>query len=192
MHLYGRGRSRRGPSFRLPLSYLGSSELILNYITQLGVDTTTPPSTASSGGSSEEGETYFDSGVKADEYGLYIAAPARLGALDAFRYQLTTRNLFACMFGKPLVGMRLGQALMDLLERMNELNASVNENLRVVLAYMDHVGYLDFRECPDHALAVLNFAERLELEGLWTDAFVHCVGLNDRLIETADFEVSLL
>ena len=93
------------------------------------------------------------------------------------------------MFGKPIVGVQLGQALLDLLERMNELNPSVNDNLSVVLAYMDHVGYLDFGECPDHALAVLNFAERFEFEALWTDAFVHCAGMNDRLIETTEFEV---
>lgn len=88
------------------------------------------------------------------------------------------------------MGFRLGQALLDLLERMNELNPSVNDNLSVVLAYMDHVGYLDFRECPDHALVALNFAERFEFDGLWIDAFVHCAGMNDRLTETAEFEVS--
>ena len=157
----------------------------MNYISRLIM--ATPPSTGSTG-SSSQGD-YFDTAVKPDEFGLYIAAPTRLSPTDAFRYHLTTRNLFACMLGRPMVGVHLGQALMDLLDRMNELNPAVNENLSVVLAYVDHVGYLDFRECPDYALAVLNFAERFEFEGLWTDAFVHCVGMNDRLIEVAEFEV---
>lgn len=160
---------------------------MMNYISQLAVDR---PSSTESSGSSSEGD-YFASTVGADEHGFYIPAPARLNNVDAFCYHLTTRNLFACMLGKPIVGVQLNQALMDLLERMNELNPSVNDNLRLVLAYMDHVGYLGFRECPDHALAALNFAERFELEGLWIDAFVHCAGMNDRLTETAEFEVSL-
>lgn len=157
----------------------------MNYISQLGIDTQS--STTSGSGSEDDG---FASPVGTDEYGLYIPAPTSLSPVDAFRYHLTTRNMFACMYGKPIVGFRLGQALLDLLERMNELNPSVNDNLSVVLAYMDHVGYLDFRECPDHALAALNFAERFEFDGLWTDAFVHCAGMNDRLTETAEFEVS--
>lgn len=161
----------------------------MNYISQLNVET---PSSRASNSSSSEGD-YFDSTVKNNnEYSLYIPAPTRLNAVDAFRYHLTTRNLFACMVGKPIVGNQLGHALLDLLDRMNELNPSVNDNLSVVLAYMDHVGYLDFRECPDHALAALHFAERFEFEGLWTDAFVHSAGMNDRLTESTEFEVSLL
>jgi len=160
----------------------------MNYISQLALDT---PSSTESSSNSSEGD-YFASTLGPDEYGLYIAAPTRLNPVDAFRFHLTTRNLFACMLGKPIVGMQLNQALMDLLERMNELNPSVNDNLSVVLTYMDHVGYLDLRDCPDHALAALIFAERFELERLWIDAFVHCAGMNDRLIESAEFEVRRL
>lgn len=63
------------------------------------------------------------------------------------------------------------------------------ENQDDVLAYLDSQGYTDFRECPDHSLAVLQFAERFEYRELWTDAFVHCVGMNDDLILSAEFEV---
>ncbi len=159
----------------------------MSYISQLAIDTWASP--ASSSGS--EDDLLFASPVGTDKFGLYIPAPTSLNPVDAFRYHLTTRNLFACLFGKPIVGFHLGQALLDLLERMNGLSPSVNDNLRVLLAYMDHVGYLDFRECPDHALAALIFAERFELEGLWIDAFVHCAGMNDRLTESVEFEVSL-
>ncbi len=155
----------------------------MTYILQLGADTPCAESSNSSDGG------YFGDFPRADEYGIYIPAPARLSPVEAFSYHLTTRNLFACMVGKPVVGFTLGQALMDLLDRMNVLNQSGDENEAVVLAYMDHVGYLDFRECPDHALAVLNFAERFEIQELWTDAFVHCAGMDNRLIDTTEFEV---
>jgi len=46
-----------------------------------------------------------------------------------------------------------------------------------VISYLEFHQYLDFRECVDHALAALHFAETVELEDLWIDAFAHCVGM---------------
>lgn len=94
------------------------------------------------------------------------------------------------MFEKPLVGDKLGEALIALLERMNEYRPSVGENTDDILAYIDGQEYSDFRGCPDHALAVLHFAEKFELKDLWTDAFVHCAGMNNELAGSAEFEVS--
>ena len=93
------------------------------------------------------------------------------------------------MFEKPLVGARLGEALVSLLERMHEYRSYEEENQNDVLTYIDDQGYSDFRNCPDHALAVLQFAEKFELRELWTDAFVHCAGMNNELIASAEFEV---
>lgn len=121
---------------------------------------------------------------------LYLPAPSHLSREDAFRYHLTTRNFFAWMFEKPLVGDRLADALVSLLERMNEYRPNVEENTDDVLAYIDAQEYSDFRDCPDHALAVLQFAERFEIRDLWTDAFVHCAGMNGELAASAEFEVS--
>ena len=45
------------------------------------------------------------------------------------------------------------------------------------------------RDCADHALAVLQFAETFQYREIWTDAFVHCVGMNDQLDTSAEFEV---
>lgn len=93
------------------------------------------------------------------------------------------------MYDQPLVGARLGDALISLLERMAQYRPNSEENQDDILAYIDGQGYTDFRECPDHALAVLQFAERFEYRELWTDAFVHCTGMNDQLDSSAEFEV---
>ena len=72
---------------------------------------------------------------------------------------------------------------------MSEFRPDAEENEDDILAYLDGQEYTDFRECPDHALAVLQFAERFEYRELWTDAFVHCAGMNDKLVLSAEFEV---
>lgn len=93
------------------------------------------------------------------------------------------------MFEKPLVGKRLGDALVDLYERMNDLRPDREWNEDDFLAYIDNQGYTDFRDCCDHALAVLRFAEKFEFRELWTDAFVHCAGMWEQLDMSAEFEV---
>lgn len=52
-------------------------------------------------------------------YHLYFPAPPRLDREDCLRHQLTTRNFFAVLFGRPLVGITLGQSLLDLVERID-------------------------------------------------------------------------
>lgn len=87
------------------------------------------------------------------------------------------------------MGSRLGEALISLQERMDVFRPDKEENQDDILAYLDIQGYTDFRECVDHALAVLQFSEKFEYRDLWTDAFVHCAGMNDRLIDSSEFEV---
>ena len=94
------------------------------------------------------------------------------------------------MFEKPVVSARLGESLILLQERMNEYRPDEEENQDDMLAYLDSQGYTDFRECPDHALAILQFAEKFQYRELWTDAFVHCAGMNGQLAASVEFEVS--
>lgn len=94
------------------------------------------------------------------------------------------------MFDLPIVGDRLGEALVALLDRMNVYRPDKLENQAEILAYLDTQEYTDFRECADHSLAILYFAEKFELRDLWTDAFVHCAGMNENLIVSGEFEVN--
>lgn len=95
------------------------------------------------------------------------------------------------MFEKPLVGHRLGDSLLSLLDRMNEFREDEDQNLDDILAYLDSQEYTDFRSCPDHALAVLQFAEKYELLELWRDSFCHGAGMSEELPFSAEYEVRL-
>ena len=123
---------------------------------------------------------------------MYIPTPKLLSREDALQYHLTTRNFFAWMVDQPLVGRRLGDALIDLYERINEFRLERELNEDDFLAYIDSQGYTDFRECCDHALAVLRFAEKYQLRELWTDAFVHCAGMWEQLDLSAEYEVRFI
>ena len=74
---------------------------------------------------------------------------------------------------------------------MRQYRSNLDDSQDDVLAYMDDQGYTDFRDCPDHALAILRFAENYRHRELWTDAFVHCTGMNDRLFSSREFEVGI-
>ncbi|KAL8714775.1 MAG: hypothetical protein Q9220_001288 [cf. Caloplaca sp. 1 TL-2023] len=186
VHLYAQGRSRRGASLRVSLAAIESSNcgpLLANFSAKANVES---PSTASDRSSSDE--EYFNDPSPPAAYELFIPAPPGLSRDAAFRYHVTTRNFFAWMFEKPLVGGRLGDALLSLLERMKEFRADEDENLEDMLNYLDSQEYTDFRSCPDHALAVLQFAEKNELLELWRDSFCHCAGMSADLPASAEFE----
>ena len=123
-------------------------------------------------------------------FALYVPAPAYCAGKRMQEYHLGTRNFFAWMFCKPIVGYNLGEALLSLSERMALFRPALERNVPDIVDYLDEQRYLDFRECPDHALGVLLFAEQHRLWELWTDAFAHCVGMSDQLASSPGFAVS--
>ena len=66
------------------------------------------------------------------------------------------------------------------------------DNVQDILDYMDEEGYADMRNQPDHALAVLFFAEHFRFKDLWIDAFAHCTGMQEKLPGSLGFEVRLI
>ncbi|KAI4197522.1 MAG: hypothetical protein LQ348_002158, partial [Seirophora lacunosa] len=180
-------RLGRGASLRVSLSAIQSSNcapLLERYSAKASVES---PSTSSDHSSSPD-EDYFLEPSPPAKHELFIPAPPGLSKEGAFRYHLTTRNFFAWMFEKPLVGHRLGDSLLSLLDRMNEFREDEDQNLDDILAYLDSQEYTDFRSCPDHALAVLQFAEKHELLELWRDSFCHCAGMSEELPFSAEYE----
>ena len=97
----------------------------------------------------------------------------------------------AWLYNLPLVGKTLGSSIVGLLSRLDEYRPLGGvKNQADLIAYLELQGYLDFRECSDHALATLYVAESCRIEKLWIDAFSHCVGLNHSLHASREFDVS--
>jgi hypothetical protein len=117
---------------------------------------------------------------------LYIPAPEHASPFD---WHLATRNFFAFILGKPLVGRQMGQTYVDLFERMELFRSSRVDNHRDFLEYAENQGYRDLVECTDYALASLCYAERYKLRDVWIDAFAHCVGMNESLSISPEYLV---
>jgi hypothetical protein len=122
-------------------------------------------------------------------YELYIPSPSIAKREQAFSYHIATRNLFAWICGKPLVGNHLGGALVGLLNSINEFRTKGEDHVETIMEYIDEQGYQDMINQPDHALAILFFAEEFQFKDLWISAFVHCCGMNEKLAFCDGFEV---
>ncbi|KAH6720076.1 hypothetical protein BKA61DRAFT_470674 [Leptodontidium sp. MPI-SDFR-AT-0119] len=182
VHLYEHGQSRRGPAFKIPMDALLQTNcrpLLDRFLAA------SPGGSPSSQGSSND--SYF-SQSRDKVYELYIPAPPNVDRGEAFLYHTATRNFFAWIFGKSLVGVHLGGALVGLLNSMNEFRSTSEDNVQGIIDYMDEEGYADMRNAPDHALAILYFAEHFRFRDLWIDAFAHCTGMNEKLIASPGFE----
>jgi hypothetical protein len=128
---------------------------------------------------------------RSDVFKLYLPAPPGASKKDSMNHHLDTRNLFAWIYDVPLTGKALGGSLVGLSHRINLLRPrEETANQRDLMSYMEHQHYLDFRECVDHALAVLHFAETFKIEHLWIDAFAHCVGMHERFHDSMEAAVS--
>lgn len=184
VHLYARGQSRRGPSFRVPYEALKATNcgpLLDRFLAESFVESPVSDINYHNGGCYSQ--------LSRRQYDLYIPAPPTAEREQAFLYHTATRNFFAWIFGKPLVGNHLGGALVGLLNSMYEFRSEGEDNVQAVLDYSDMEGYADMRNVPDHALAILFFAEHFQFRNLWIDAFAHCAGMNDILITSVGFEV---
>lgn len=137
------------------------------------------------------------------KYILYFPAPVG-NKEQTHKYHITTRNVFALLFGKALVGVTLGETLVDLVNRLDayipptmQPNFLLPEsstmakkrknraldiegtggNVGRVLEYLLNREFDDLRNCPDVAAGILVFAEKFQLSELWREAFCHCVGM---------------
>ncbi|KAF1942182.1 hypothetical protein EJ02DRAFT_181254 [Clathrospora elynae] len=188
VHLHAKGVSRRGPSFRIPFRVLRQKKcnaMLSQYDAQLS---------SAPGSSSQQLRRMPSSLTNANREPstaeLFIPAPEETSRDDAFRWHITTRNFFAFLLGKPLVGEHMGQAFVDLQERLHIFRPTHNNNHKEFLDYAENQGYRDLSECTDYALASLFYAEHYKLRDVWIDAFAHCVGMNDSLVLSPEFAMT--
>ncbi|KAM0124889.1 hypothetical protein ACHAP3_010051 [Botrytis cinerea] len=184
VYLYGRGQSMRGPAFRVPLNILVEAKCqpLLDAFMSKDIN----------------GSPIVDSNEVLDEYNsissnsyyaeLYIPAPVMAERGEAFLYHTATRNFFAWVFKKSLVGQDLGSALVGLLNSMSQFRSTDANNVDDIVAYIDGEGYADMRNTPDHALGIMHFAEHFHFKDMWIDALAHCAGMCEKLHNSPGFE----
>lgn len=123
-------------------------------------------------------------------YELYLPAPESSTGDQAFEYHITTRNMFAFMFDKPLVGSDLGIAMINLTQRIGIIEGRSSDNEQALIQYLDGQGYSICSNNPAQSLAMVYIAEQYQNPSLWADAFTHCVGMAGVLTSCPEVEVS--
>ncbi|KAL3419376.1 hypothetical protein PVAG01_09598 [Phlyctema vagabunda] len=183
IYLHAAGQSRRGPSFRVPLDAIVAANcqpLLERFLVQKRSES--PRSDPS------RHRVSSSHGEHSRTIELYIPAPYSTERGDAYIHHMATRNFFAWICGKSLVGPQLGSALVELLMSMEEWRNEGQDNIHDIMTYMDEEGYSDINSQPDHALAILYFAEHFRFRDMYIDAFAHCVGMYDSLVFSTGYE----
>ena len=166
--LYARGQSQRGPAFRLPSRKLREAQCLTLLAEAYP---TTPVQNSDS--------THLE---------LYIPAPTGLLREDALKCHIATRNFFAWLCRRPLVGKHLGAAMKELLASMRAWRDDSVDNIEDVLIYADRMEYSHVEHHPDNALAMLAFAEKARIPHVWIDSFAHCTGMQGDITESTEYE----
>ncbi len=146
-------------------------------------------------GSEEAAPADFDNWSRANLIGkvdLYIPSPPGSDKSQALQYHLATRNFFAWVFRRSMVGEHLGNALAALMNSMHEFRSPDVDNIEELVSYLDEEGYLDMRGQPNHSLGILQLAEVFQLRDLYIDAFAHCTGMSDRLYVSSEYQVRVI
>lgn len=101
-----------------------TEEQLMDYEYQLRRTRTLELTSSAASGRSESTTRTTDTTEVGITYRIYFPAPLRLDKVNRHRYHLTTRNFFAILFNQSLVGITLGQSLLDLAERTDKYLSS--------------------------------------------------------------------
>ncbi|KAF2197961.1 hypothetical protein GQ43DRAFT_474995 [Delitschia confertaspora ATCC 74209] len=186
VHLHAPNHSQRGPSFCVPLAAL--KQLKCKPMFRLSFVQMVPIPSSRNLPYQRPASPYSTPVPKRKVCELYISAPEDVSKDVAFQWHITTRNFFAFLFRKPLVGSHFGITLVELQSRMRLFRSDKVDNFKDFLCYVKDQGYRNYVNCQDYALAMLYYAEHYHLRDVWVDAFVHCVGMNDSLVLSSEFE----
>ncbi|KAI1742287.1 hypothetical protein F4680DRAFT_446353 [Xylaria scruposa] len=185
VHLYDRGQSRRGPAFKVPYSALLEAKfqpLIDKFVPTARFEPTQMNVYDCSEASSHPKRP---TGARIE---LFIPAPVELDKCHSYNYHLATRNLFAFIFRRSMVGECLGSTLITLMHSLQQFRTPDANNIQDLIHYMDGEGYLDLNGQPTYALAMLLLGEAFQLRHLYIDAFAHCCGMGDQLYLASEYQ----
>ncbi|KAI0405383.1 hypothetical protein F4802DRAFT_181229 [Xylaria palmicola] len=185
IHLHGEGLSRRGPAFRVPYSALREASC------QPLIDEFKPRANLKPNELDQVNSTSATSYHEniTNQIELFIPAPSESDKRQSYTYHLATRNLFAFIFHRPVVGECLGSTLITLVHNLHQFRTSDADNIQDLMSYMNEMGYSDVSGHPTHALAMLHLAEAFRLRDLYIDAFAHCCGMFDQLVLLSEYQL---
>ncbi|KAI0841618.1 hypothetical protein F5Y06DRAFT_194912 [Hypoxylon sp. FL0890] len=180
IHLYGQGQSRRGPAFKVPFSGLLKADCYPF------IDRFMSRNIVASAGHVQDDNA---DPARRSRIELFIPAPPPSDKQQSYEYHLATRNFIAYVFRRSMVGENLGDSLITLMHSMHEFRTEGVDNVQDLMSYLDEEGYLNFKNHPTHALAILRLAEIFQLRGLYIDAFAHCCGMSDQLPTSSEYQL---
>ena len=120
---------------------------------------------------------------------IHFPAPDGASRTEILRHHITTRNFFAFLLNKPLVGLTLYQALIDLHERLLMLMPRDTNPTEMIRQFLMHNHLHNICNNPAAAAGFLAYSEDDEVqwpEG-WREGFVHCSGMYTMLRGLPEF-----
>ena len=113
---------------------------------------------------------------------LHLDPPAGVsGKIDVLRHHITTRNFFAFLQRKCLVGFTFYQALVDLHERLEEYLPPGTDCIAAMRSFLIGIGLVNVSNEPRAAAGLLAWSEDVRWNEGWREAFVHSVGMYEQL-----------
>ena len=117
---------------------------------------------------------------------IHFPAPPEASRLDILRHHITTRNLFAMLTNKPLVGLTFYQALVDLQERLEDLIPGSN-SAQAIMRYLIRNRLHNVSNEPVAAAGLVAWSEDNFWQEGWREGYVHCCGMYSRLRTMPEF-----
>jgi len=116
-------------------------------------------------------------------YEIHFPSPDEGSKTTILRHHITTRNFFAMLLNKPLVGLTFYQALVDLHQRLQLYMPRDVDCAELLINYLTRNCLHNVSKDPIAAAGLLAWCEDPEVQWRdgWREGFVHCCGMYGRL-----------
>lgn len=120
---------------------------------------------------------------------IHFPAPDGASRIEILRHHITTRNFFALLLNKPLVGLTFYQAVIDLHERLLIFMPRDSGCTDLVRGFLTRNRLHNVCNDPVAAAGLLAYSEDAAVRWLegWREGFVHCSGMYTKLQELPEF-----
>ena len=155
-------------------------------VQKLSLDHTPHHEAPSTANSSRSENDHTDHPIR---YEIHFPPPTEGSKTTILRYHITTRNLFAFLTKKPLVGLTFYQALVDLHQRLHLYMPQGTDCTRLLIDYLTESNHQNVSNDPAAAAGLLAWSEEAEVQWRdgWREGFVHCCGMYTRLVTIPEY-----